>query len=348
MATSNAGNFGAIAPAAIDPYQIENTLADIIGKNNIGNAQNLLSQYHQQQVASEGNYNYNLQQQHDFARQQLAAQMHENNVKALQEGYKTPGLLDAYNSPQYADITAGINPEVLRQGSTNLRTMQIAEQAQKGGSAAKELTDAGAQPGDAQMQLLSGGTAGPVGTPLQLQIGREANAARLAAARIRASGEALPTEGTQYRDKFGNWRTVNFPKTMNEAARDRYIIEHGGQVVDQTTPNTPTPPVTPPPNTGGTATSLPQNPNKNVSSNKDTSAPATRGTTPAPTNTAAGAEAARQAVLANQHMLDSVFGKPAADNIRRGMAANGGAPNVVADSTKKSGWAIVGADGQKY
>src|SRR5580765_3875935 len=80
MAT-NSGNYGVMAPAAIDPFPIESVLAKIVGENNIGNAQNLLGQYHVQQQTSEGNYNYNLQQQHEFARQQLASQIAENRVE---------------------------------------------------------------------------------------------------------------------------------------------------------------------------------------------------------------------------------------------------------------------------
>ena len=180
MVTSSSG-YGVTSPAGLDPFPIESVLAEIVGKNNVSNAANMLDTYQVQRATSEGNYNQALQGQHDFARQQLAATMADNMLKHKLEAAKTPGGLSLI-SPD-----VGMDPNLVSQIETNLRHAQAVESAQKGGAAAASFTAAGAQPQQPGMDYLSGGTAGPVGLP---------EAERVAA--IRAAGQAASGGGGGY------------------------------------------------------------------------------------------------------------------------------------------------------
>jgi len=344
MASNSASGYGVYSPAAIDPFPIESVLAKIVGDNNVGNAANLLGQYQVERQTSQGNYDYALGQQHDFAKSQLAAQIHENNLKALQEGSKNPGLLDLMNSPQYADVVAGIDPAVLQRVSTNLRNMQAAEQAQKGGSAAYEFTQAGAQPSTEQMTQLSGGLAGPSGTPLSTQNQILANNARLAAARIRAAGDSAPTRSVQVEGPFGK-ENISFGKGWSDQQMQEYLQTGRG------IPRTYAPGQTP---TGGAP--LPDEAERlrqrgqgspGTSAPPSGKAPAPPGPnkqmTQRPNNEEAGK--AEYQTLVTQH-LPTYEHLPMGKDIRLGMQKNGGRPLVARGPN--GDWRPQGASGTVY
>lgn len=157
---SSASGYGVYQQGAVEPFNIESTLAEIVGRNNPDNAANLLGQYHQERLTSTGNYNYEMDRQHRYAYESLAAQMADANMKNILDANKDPGGLDLL-----ANQGVNIDPVLRTRLEQNKRMMQIAQQAQHGGAAAASLTAAGAQPQQQGMDLLSGGTAGPVGLP---------------------------------------------------------------------------------------------------------------------------------------------------------------------------------------
>lgn len=193
MATSI--QYGTTAPGGTDPYPVETALATEVGKNSPQEAYNLLNMYGIQNMVGTDNYNASLQGQHDFARQQLQQQLYENNLKAAGEAVKTPGALSFYgSSPMYGGVLGGADPGVVGGIETNLRSMQLAEQAQKGGAGAASFTAAGAQPNQEGMDVLSGGTAGNVGTPIAIQVAQmklQGDLARAAARKASGSGFGL-------------------------------------------------------------------------------------------------------------------------------------------------------------
>ena len=115
----------------------------------------------------------------------------------------------------------------------NQRNMQIAQQAEHGANAAYHMVEAGSTPSDVQMGQLTAGTAGPMGTPLSTINQREANAARLQAAAIRAKGEtghtsistALPAnaQGTHLANLFSSTRTVHEVRLHSRRRRSGWI-----------------------------------------------------------------------------------------------------------------------------
>src|SRR4249920_481017 len=128
MATSSSA-YGAYNPSAVDPFPIESTLANIVGTNNPAQAANMLDTYQVKNMVAGDNYGFDMAQQHEFAKQQLAQQLYEKNLAAVQEGAKTPGLLDIYGaSPQYAQVLGGADPSVVTRVATNLRDAQRAKQ----------------------------------------------------------------------------------------------------------------------------------------------------------------------------------------------------------------------------
>jgi hypothetical protein len=121
------------------------------------------------------------------------------------------------------------------------------------------------------------------------------------------------------------------------------LTRYGGmKPVDVPPPNLPLP---------GTVTAPQQPPNRTNLPNlpmAKTDTPANNAPAQTPTkNTAAGASAARQQVLSQLDAIQSSYPKEYAD-IKAGMAKNNNQPNVVADPSKASGWAVVGASGTHY
>jgi hypothetical protein len=338
MPTSSSG-YGVYSPQAIDPFPIETDLAKIIASNNNpDNAMNLLGQYHTERLTSEGNYNQMMQGQHDYARQQLAATIHENNVKALQEGFKTPGLLDAYNSPQYGDITAGINPDVLQRGSTNLRSMQLAEQLQKGGAGLESTTNAGFQPDSAQASVATGGLAGPQGQPVSTQNAIIAANARLAAARTAAAATGQPSRTVRVINKYGQIENVSFSsKNASDENMDRFYKEHNMRPIyeDGTGKALPSEAqALTPQGRAAAAQSTGGSPNTSAAP----ATPATQGQRTVRPNNAAAGKRDFQTFVLNNIESPQYQGTPEYKVVKDGMAKNNGLPFVAQDRTGK--WVV--------
>ena len=67
----NAGGYGTYNPREDQPYNIESVLAKIVGENNPAEAANMLDTYQVQRQTAQGNYDYAMQGQHEFAKEQL-------------------------------------------------------------------------------------------------------------------------------------------------------------------------------------------------------------------------------------------------------------------------------------
>jgi hypothetical protein len=79
-----APTYGSYQPGAVDPWSIESTALQEALKGN-PDAQGWLSSYQQQRQAQTNVYGQQAEQQHEFAKQQLAQQMAEARLKALYE-----------------------------------------------------------------------------------------------------------------------------------------------------------------------------------------------------------------------------------------------------------------------
>lgn len=327
-------NYGVTAPGGTDPYPVETALATEVGKNSPQEAYNLLNMYGIQNMVGADNYNYALAGQHDFAKQQLAAQMHENNMKALEAGYKTPGLLAAYNSPQYADIVAGIDPNQMQNASTNLERAQSAETFQKAAGGAYSAVEAGFDPNAQKLAELTGGVTGQQGEALSTKNTIIAANARLAAAALRANATkaaAGPTQSIQIETNRGKMN-VTYPRSWSDAQIDADLAAKGVKPTyapGSASDNRQLPPEANPGGQPGPQTPATPGPNKQM--------------TQKPNNTAAGAKQLQDTIAAN---IENYKGHPAYADIKAGMAANGGRPLVGTDSEGKL--RPKGASGKTY
>jgi hypothetical protein len=85
-----ASSYGAYQPGAVDPWPIESVLAKE-AITSPADAQGLLSSYAQQRQAQGYIYGQEADRQHDFAKQQLLAQMQEARNKLIPELVGKPG-----------------------------------------------------------------------------------------------------------------------------------------------------------------------------------------------------------------------------------------------------------------
>ena len=107
-------SYGSYSPAAIDPFPIETELAKA-AITSPAQAQNLLDLYQTQRATSEGNYNYAMQGQHEFAKEQLRQQLYEANLKALPEMAK-PGVARLLQgAPGYQGVFGGADQDTIAQ-----------------------------------------------------------------------------------------------------------------------------------------------------------------------------------------------------------------------------------------
>ena len=213
---SSASGYGAYNPSGVDPFQIEQALAQIVGTNNPAEAGNLLDVYRVQNQTASANYDYALNQQHDFARQQLEATIADNAMKHALDAVKTRGGVS---------VAAAMDPSIRARISQlipaiegGLDAEQRADIASKGATGVLHSVQAGFVPSGEEATRISGIHA-PEGTPLAL---REI-AARESAAAGRAVKEqdlAVSLQGAP-QPGFGNApATIGVPKgwTMEQAA----------------------------------------------------------------------------------------------------------------------------------
>jgi hypothetical protein len=205
MATASTA-YGQFNPSAVDPYPIETKLAEL-ATTSPASAQTMLDTYRLQRQAAGSQYTDQLEQQRQFAHEQLASQIAKNKVDAAQGFLKEPGgLAFASSSPEFSGYLGHADPNVVG-GLINQQTrLQDATVAEKGGAGVASITNAGFQPSQAQVTALTG-IAGPQGDPVTTTNAKIAAAAKLGAASIGAANRQGPKINVPYKagvDSDGN------------------------------------------------------------------------------------------------------------------------------------------------
>lgn len=329
-----AASYGTYAPQEDQPSSMENTLAHLAYSgysDSPAEAQTALDQYWLERQLNKQDYAAQLQDQHQFAMQQLQQQMYEANLKGLYEGGKTPGMLSIMaNSPQYAGVFGGADPNAIADVIARQRQGEDLTNLQHAGTAYNQFAQGG---GDATGLLGAQGiNLGPSKGPALVQAAQIRAAAQIAAAKLRAQGEAAPTVGTTYTSNVtGLPENVHFPKNMTPDQRKAWLQSQGVPMIDQQPGNQPLPQAerdtgsAQPPAKGAQAapirTNVPPNPASSSNAN-------------------AGARDVQQKVMANL----SRFPPGVTADIKAGAAKNGGVPQVVPNG--KGGWVIRGDKGQ--
>jgi hypothetical protein len=183
--------YGSYQPNAVDPYPIESVLAPLAVGNNPANAANMLDEYQMQRLTDAGNYQYAANQQHQFAKQQLAQQLQEQYLKSGQEALKTPGGLTLLRSQAPDALGTDFGPTQQGIIETSLANSRDAKTANEAGSAAYHGVQAGFVPNLDRLRGMSGGLFDTAGVPLQMQIAQLKEAGSNAR---HASGAAAASE----------------------------------------------------------------------------------------------------------------------------------------------------------
>lgn len=162
-------SYGSYSPQEDNPFPIETDLARIASGADPTAALNMLDRYRVERATAMGNYNLAMGGQHDFAKQQLAAQIADNAAKNLKGFMDVPGGYGAIaNTPGYGYLTGGASPDQQAAFTGQQTRLQNAEIAQKGGAAAYSLAQAG---NPATNESVSGvtGLQTNVGVPIGVQ-----------------------------------------------------------------------------------------------------------------------------------------------------------------------------------
>jgi hypothetical protein len=205
MATSSTA-YGVTAPSGLDPFPIETELAKIVAGNNPANASNLLDLYQVQNQTSQGNYNYNLNQQHEFAKQQLAQQLKETYLKEAMTAVQHRGGTSVYN--QLVGPGAAINPDLTNSIEGGLTGLQNANIFEKVGTGANQGAQAGLGTSLPLASNLTGGLFNREQTPTTLQNTQY----RVDNAAPKRRMVTMPIEG---RGEHGEKQTFNMPVPMD-------------------------------------------------------------------------------------------------------------------------------------
>jgi hypothetical protein len=189
MATQNA--YGTFNPAALEPYPIETELAKQSFAGDTAQSQTALDQYWLERQANKNLYGQELDAQHEAARQQIVAQLADARAKGIAGLAGHPGGYDiaasmGFIDPSDAHVQAAMGAANAAQGATNL---------EHAGSGAYNMVQAGNTPDPQTLTNMTGVPLTP-GTPLAIQTANINAAARLAAARIRAAGDANAAPGS--------------------------------------------------------------------------------------------------------------------------------------------------------
>jgi len=146
------GTYQLPSPQAVDPYPIESELVKD-GPGNLG----MLALYRSDRKIQGQGYEDQLAQSHEFAKQQLAAQMKEAMAKNLVDLAKVPGGVD-FAAQSGVGLDIGADPAALARWGQATNLAQAAENWNKGATGFQHaseggfLVDPGAVPGMAGMQ----------------------------------------------------------------------------------------------------------------------------------------------------------------------------------------------------
>lgn len=195
MAGSGTG-YGQYSAQALEPYRIEDTLAQAGYGQYPAEAQTQLDYYQMERLRHENLYGQEMEKQHAFAKQNLEQQLYEANLKGLYEAGKTPGMLQLVAaSPQYQGVLGGADPDTVASVVQQQREQQLAADYEKGASGLKHAIDAGAViPDTASVPGMRVMGTTQIGDPVAIRAALIAANARVAAARAGAVQQAqVPT-----------------------------------------------------------------------------------------------------------------------------------------------------------
>lgn len=323
MPTSSSG-YGITAPAAIDPFPIESVLAKIVGENNVGNAANMLDTYQVQNMVSQDNYNYNLNQQHQAYKDQLAAQMADNYRKEMLEAGRQAGGLSLLNAPGAGGPGGGIDPGLVQHIETGLGRAQEAKTFSEASSGLASSAAAGFQQTDPQAQYITGGLAGPRTDPVAIQVAKmrlQGDAMRAAASRLPPGPSTTVKTQGPYGEESHTW--------SNKSGMDRVYqdLEKMGVPRTYKAPDTPLPSEAERLTPEGRA-------REKAQGSGQTSAQPSTSMTVNPQNEAAGKKAFQDFVLSKIES-PQYKGTPEYNVVKQGMLRNNGRPFVAQDATGK-------------
>ena len=242
-------SYGATNAQSDDPYAIENSMAQgMLNPKTDAMALLLLNSYGAQRKTASDNADMALQSQHQFARQQLAAQLQKDAAEAATNAAKTPGGLSLF-AGQRDGYGSQYSQELLRSLITRQDAMETAERAGKILTAAKAGVDSGYVMPTADVSNIAGMNIGRE-APLSTQNAQIAATAKLAAAQTgQAPRMTITGQGPGGRDVTLTFKVGEDPKVVDEAFRRlRFATDQGAQRV-----NAPGSSSTPPPAPGGSS-----------------------------------------------------------------------------------------------
>jgi hypothetical protein len=145
---ASATSYQNFSPRALEPYPIESKLSELAYSgygNSPAEAQTALDQYWFERQAHENLYGQEVAAQHEEARQNIAAQLYEQNIKGLTELGKMPGgLALARSSPYYRGVLGGASDDVLNQTIQQQQDAQNAVNFEKSGAGYSSYRHGGA------------------------------------------------------------------------------------------------------------------------------------------------------------------------------------------------------------
>ncbi len=183
-----ANAYGTTSPRALEPNPIETTLAQLASAGSSANAQNMLDTYQAQRQQAEGEYSLDLENQHQYAKQQLMATMQDNAAKSAAAFLKEPGGLEFANAnPQFNYLTAGTDPAAMQAIMGQRTRLQNADVLSKVGTGAAALSTAGTPLSADQVSQAAGIPGIQQGVAMPLQVAQEKTRGMLGAAGISAA-----------------------------------------------------------------------------------------------------------------------------------------------------------------
>lgn len=227
------GSYQLPSPRAIDPPPGEYQLAHDAGASN---PLAMLLMYRADRDLMGQQYNQELASQHDFAKQQLLAQMAGQHAEALGKFAEHPELLPlAAASPEQSAAFGGAGPEAIRNVIAAAQGQQAIKNLPLVGAAANSFDQAGVSvPADTYGGLT--GLPMAQGTSRAERVQTLANAGRLAAAQAGAggAGPSISVKGTPNADYGGAETNVTFsgkthqtPEGALEYARTHGMLPNG-------------------------------------------------------------------------------------------------------------------------
>ena len=208
-------NYGAANPAATDPWPIENTLAPLAATSP-ALARTMLNSYQLQRQADTNNYGEQLDQQHQFARDQQKQQLYEALLKAAPEYAGKPGgaaLFAALPGSAGLGATPGALGNFAQAGAVN----DAATNFQHAAAGLASASEGGVQydpryiPGLPNANILS------IGPNARVQAAEIQERGRMGAASISAANKQPHTVNIQskYQDDQGNPISIPMPWQPN-------------------------------------------------------------------------------------------------------------------------------------